>query len=195
MGMSDTSSNGASRGRAGMMLVVGTAVLLLTHAVLQGVAAGGFWRPCFEAGYNSEVCMYLQYEAPTPWWAHLSWLWPIEMVLLITVLVVARGSRLRAWPALAALVLVAVCNVLTDYVLTPAFNGGYISADAAPGFGIVGGVGVGLAGCVLLFALVLRSAHGREEPPAAPAGHTEAAERAGIYPPARSAHDRASIAD
>jgi hypothetical protein len=60
-----------------------------------------------------------------------------------------------------------VCNVLTDYVLTPAFNGGYTSADSAPGHGMFGAVGVALAGCVLAVTLVPRKRERAQEEPRA----------------------------
>lgn len=151
-------------------MVAATAVLLVAHGALQWVGALTFWRPCFDSGYDSDICMFLQYEAATPWWWNLSWLWPVEIALVIVALVLARRSHSRSWPALAALVLVAVCNIVTDYVLTPAFNGGYTSADAAPGHGMFGAVGIALAGCVLPVTLVPRNhKRARDESHARPA--------------------------
>jgi hypothetical protein len=137
-------------------LVVAIAALLLLHAVLQGVGAATFWRPCADNGNASDACMYLQYEAPTPWWSYLSWLWLVEIGLLIAAIVALGRSGRRAWPAITALVFVVLFNLVVDYGFTPAFNGGYTSADSPPGYGLIGAVGIGIAGCVLPIALLRR---------------------------------------
>jgi hypothetical protein len=156
MGMNGKRPETRSPRRVATVFVALTTVLLLVHAVLQGVGAGVFWQPCFDVGQNSDACMFLQYEAATPWWAQLSWLWPVEIVLLITVLVFVGTTGQRSWPAVTALVLVALCNVITDYVITPAFNGGFTSADSPPGHGVFGAVGIGVAGCIVALTLLPR---------------------------------------
>jgi len=153
MGEMESGSRGRSRTR---VLVGVTSLLLLVHAVLQGTGAATFWQPCVTDGFLSDACAYMQYEEPTPWWAYLSWLWLIEIALLIIVLVGANRSGRRIWPAVSALGLVVLCNTITDYVITPAFNGGYTSADWPPGFGIFGAVAVGIAGCLLPLMLLPR---------------------------------------
>ena len=153
MGEMGTGSPGGWRTR---VLVGVASLLLLMHAVLQGIGAVRFWQPCVDEGYLSDACAYLQYEVPTPWWSYLSWLWLIEIALLIIVLVGANRSGRRIWPAISALVLVVLCNTITDYVITPAFNGGYTSADSPPGFGIFSAVAIGLAGCLLPLTLLPR---------------------------------------
>lgn len=148
-----TEPNARSTRRSNGVIVMVASALLLAHAVLLGVGAASFWWPCFAIGQTSHECFYLQYEAPTPWWAHLSWLWPVEIALLIIVLVVANRSGRLLWPATSALVFVVLCNTITDYVITPAFNGGYTSADSPPGHGLFGAVGLGIAGCLLPLSL------------------------------------------
>ena len=118
-------------------IVVVGAVVLLVHAVAQAVGAASFWEPCFEDGYDSDVCMDLQYNTDMPWWASIHPLWPIEIALCV-----------------AALIVVITCNQIVDYGLTPALNGGYMSADAAPGYGFFGAGAVGVAGILLLLTLV-----------------------------------------
>jgi hypothetical protein len=134
-----------------------TNLLLLTHAVLQGVGAATYWRPCATDGSASDACMYLQYEAPTPWWAYLGWLWVVEIALVVTVLLINHRSGRQLWPAVTALVFDVLCNSAIDYAITPAFNGGYTSADSPPGHGLFGAVGIGIAGCVLPFVLLPRT--------------------------------------
>jgi len=153
MGEMESGSRGTWRTR---VLVGVTSLLLLVHAVLQGVGAAAFWQPCVDDGFLSDACAYLQYEVPTPWWAYLSWLWLVEIALLILALVGANRSARRIWPAVSALGLVVLCNTVTDYVITPAFNGGYTSADSPPGFGIFSAVAVGIAGCLLPLMLLPR---------------------------------------
>lgn len=145
--------------------IAALAAVLLVHAALQGFGAAAFWRPCAEVGFLSDACMYLQYEAPVPWWSWLAWLWPVEVAALIAAVVVAGravdGRAVAQRPVahrglvFAALVLVVICNMVTDYVITPAFNGGYTSADSPPGFGIFGAVGIGAAGIALALSVVL----------------------------------------
>jgi hypothetical protein len=146
----------SDHGQRTRTLVVATAVLLLLHAVLQGAGSATFWQPCADSGNESDACMYLQYEAPTPWWSYLSWLWLVEIGLLIAAIVALGRSGRPAWPAVTALVFVVLFNLVVDYGFTPAFNGGYTSADSPPGFGMIGAVGIGAAGCILPIALLRR---------------------------------------
>jgi hypothetical protein len=163
MRIDEAGSGNGSPQRTATIVVLITTLLLLVHAALQGVGAGAFWQPCFDVGQNSDACMFLQYEAATPWWAQLTWLWPVEIALLIVVLVAVGRSGQRSWPAITALALVALCNVLTDYVITPAFNGGYTSADSPPGHGVFGAVGIGVAGVVVALTLLPRRHPEREK--------------------------------
>jgi len=146
----------SDQGQRTRTLLVATAALLLLHAVLQGVGAATFWQPCADSGNESDACMYLQYEAPTPWWSYLSWLWPVEIGLLIAAIVALGRSGRQAWPAISALVLIVLFNLVVDFGFTPAFNGGYTSADSPPGFGMIGAFGIGAAGCILPIALLRR---------------------------------------
>jgi hypothetical protein len=134
-------------------VIVG-ALVLLAHAVAQAIGAASFWQPCFDDGYGSDVCMDLQYNTEMPWWASMHPLWPIEIAFCVAALVLASRASRRIGPALAALIIVVTCNQITDYALTPALNGGYMSADAAPGYGLFGAGAVGVAGFLLLLTLV-----------------------------------------
>jgi len=127
---------------ASRLLAALTAALCGVHAVLQGSGAASTWRPCFDEGFDSAICLDLQYTAPSPWWTVLGWLWFLELALAIaTVALTARsaprkGARLGA--ALAAALLIGFSNTVFDYAGTPLINGGYASADNAPGFGYLG---------------------------------------------------------
>lgn len=110
------------------------------QAVAQGLGASTFWAPCFALGYDSDACMYLQYRAPAPdWFALFAW-WPAQVALAIAVVIVGAVARARFALAVPALGSVALANVLFDYSFTPMVNGGYVSADDPPGFGLVGAV-------------------------------------------------------
>lgn len=147
----------APRGTARVVLALvasASAVLLLGHAAVQGVGALVFWQPCWSQGYGSEACAYLQYEAPTPEWVAPLWVWFAELLLSIAVLVLAMRAQGRIVPAAFALPAVLGSSILVDYVFTPAINGGYISADNPPGFGLIGAVCQAAAGLLLLVTAV-----------------------------------------
>lgn len=147
----------APRGTARVVLALvasASAVLLLGHAAVQGVGALVFWQPCWSQGYGSEACAYLQYEAPTPEWVAPLWVWFAELLLSIAVLVLAMRAQGRIVPAAFALPAVLGSSILVDYVFTPAINGGYISADNPPGFGLIGAVCQAAAGVLLLVTAV-----------------------------------------
>lgn len=125
-------------------LVYLTAMLCVVHAVMQAIGSWTFWAPCFAegfgnlAGYDSDECMYLQYEAETPLWMHLGHVWLLEMALSVMIVVFAMTRAARRWAAGVAVVLIALSNPLIDYVVAIPLNGGYSSADAAPTFGLFG---------------------------------------------------------
>lgn len=114
------------------------AAWLLTHALIQGIGAATFWQPCFELGYGSDACAFLQYEAPSPRWVDLMIVWLAEAPVSIAVFALALAAHARVALSLGALLAVVMSNMITDYVVTPALNGGYTSADNAPGFGLFG---------------------------------------------------------
>ena len=129
-----------------------TAAVVLWHAATQASGAAETWRPCFEQSYESAVCSFQQYEAEPASWHRLFWLWWGEMALAVVVLVGSWRSRHFRRLAFAAAVAVLASNLVLDYVLTPAFNGGYTSADDSPGFGFFGAACLAIAG--VLFGLV-----------------------------------------
>lgn len=128
------------------------AVVCFVHAALQGVGAAEFWSGCFTTGPDSAACLYAQYEAPDPWWTRLQLVgWPLEAALAVVVVVAAFAADARRYAALAALACVAASNLVADYVLTPLVNGGIVSADNPPGYGLYGAVLLAAAG---VFAVV-----------------------------------------
>jgi hypothetical protein len=135
-----------------------TAVLCGVHAALQGSGAASTWRPCFAEGFDSAICLDLQYTAPSPWWIALGWLWFLELALAIGTVALTAASRprrgVRLGAALAAALLIGLSNMVFDYAGTPLINGGYVSADNAPGFGYLG-AGLLAAAAVALMAAAL----------------------------------------
>jgi hypothetical protein len=125
-----------------------------------------FWAPCFTLGHTSAACEYLQYEAPGPRWLGLMAWWPLEVIAAAIVVALSFGTRTTL--AFAALGCVLLSNMVTDYVLTPLFNGGYTSADNPPGFGMFGAVLLAASGVllVLIVALPARRAHRFSSPEA-----------------------------
>ncbi|KQQ21802.1 hypothetical protein ASF48_00675 [Rathayibacter sp. Leaf299] len=147
----------APRGTARLVLALvafASGVLLLSHAAVQGVGALSFWQPCWMQGYDSGACAYLQYEAPTPEWLAPLWVWFAELLLSIAVLALSMRAQGRIVPAAFALLAVLGSSILVDYVFTPAVNGGYLSADNPPGFGLIGAVCQAVAGVLLLVTAV-----------------------------------------
>jgi len=146
----------APRGTARVVLALvafASGVLLLSHAAVQGVGALAFWQPCWSQGYGSGACASLQYEAPTPEWLAPLWVWFAELLLAIAVLALSMRAQGRIVPAAVALLAVLGSSILVDYVFTPAINGGYLSADNPPGFGLIGAACQAVAGVLLVTAV------------------------------------------
>lgn len=137
------------------VLALIAAGLVIWHGVSQGAGAVETWRPCFEEGFDSRICLYLQYEAPSPGWVSLFLLWPVEMVLAVATAVTGGLVRHRRAIALSAGALVLVSNIYVDYGMAPIVNGGYVSADSAPGFGYFGAGCLVVAGVLFLLVGVL----------------------------------------
>jgi len=153
----------AHRRGARIVLVVTaliTGVVMLAHSAVQGLGAYRFWTPCWQDGYESDVCQYLQYEVVSPAWLAPLWVWAVEVALAIVVLVAASRAAGRTPFAVAALICVLASSLVVDYSLTPLVNGGYTSADNPPGFGLIGAVAMAAGGLLLLLALVPRRASG-----------------------------------
>lgn len=131
-----------------MSLIAATGCL--THGVLQAVSAAQFWRVCFTEHFDSPACLFQQYEAVTPWWQYSVWPWVVEMAIAVLVLAAAAWARQSAWLAWAAFGAVALSNVVTDYLVGPIINGGYTSADSAPGVGFFGAGMLCFAGVLYL---------------------------------------------
>ncbi|QHC62719.1 hypothetical protein GSU69_08515 [Rathayibacter festucae] len=132
------------------VLSVGVGVLLLGHAAVQGIGAAVFWRPCWSEGYESDVCNFLQYEAPTPAWLLPFWVWFVEVLLALIVIAACVAAGRRLGTAGLALVAVLASSLLIDLIFTPMINGGYSSADEPPGFGLIGAGFLALGGLLTL---------------------------------------------
>jgi hypothetical protein len=146
---------GSGRTAAARILAAVAAIVVLVHAVLQATGSLEFWAPCFAFGHTSGACSYLQYEAPGPWWLGLMAWWPVEVIATAVVCALSFGARTRTTLAFVAFGCVLLSNMVTDYVLTPLFNGGFTSADNPPGFGMFGAVLLGASGVLLVLVAVL----------------------------------------
>lgn len=135
-----------------LSVVVG--LLLLVHAGVQGIGAAIFWSPCWSEGQESAACYFLQYEAPQPAWLLPTWVWFVEVLLALVVIVASVAAGRRVGTAGLALVAVLASSALIDAVFTPLINGGHTSADEPPGFGLIGAVLLAIGG-VLMFRVAL----------------------------------------
>lgn len=140
------------------------ALTCLAHGVLQALGALSFWMNCFSLGMDSEPCLYAQYKAPTPWWVALQVVaWPIETVLATLALILSLRLKLGYGMAFVGFVSIVLSNFLADYVLTPVFNGGHVSADNPPGYGVYGAALVLMA--VVAYVRLLRVLSSAHSPP------------------------------
>ncbi|AJW80166.1 hypothetical protein [Clavibacter michiganensis] len=168
--MSTTATPGPDRRRRAFIVLVVSAlvagVVMLAHSVVQGLGAYRFWTPCWVEGYESEICQRLQYEVVSPAWLAPLWVWAVEVALAVLVLVAASRAGGRVGFAVAALICVVASSVIVDYALTPLVNGGYMSADDPPGFGLIGAAAMAAGGALLLLALIPRRARAGAPSPA-----------------------------
>lgn len=139
------------------------AVVFAGHGSLQWMSAIDFWAPCYADGFESTGCLHQQYEAVMPWWQRWLWMWPVEMAVAVLVVVTVWFSKVAPYLAWTALVLVGLSNVITDYMMGPVINGGYTSADSAPGVGYFGATMLCLA-ALLYLALAVRAVIVRSRP-------------------------------
>jgi hypothetical protein len=127
---------------------------LLVHSLVQGVGAARYWEPCWSEGYDSAACSYLQHDAPSPSWLGPVWLWAVEVLLAVVVLVGTAMTRGRVRVAGWALGAAVASSLLVDHLLTPMVDGGYVSADSPPGSGLIGAVAMAVAGALLLVTAI-----------------------------------------
>ncbi|MCJ1688131.1 hypothetical protein [Rathayibacter sp. VKM Ac-2927] len=132
------------------VLAVAVGVLLMGHAAVQGIGAANFWAPCWSEGFESAACDFLQYEAPSPAWLLPYWVWFVEVLLALVVIVAAVAAGRRLGTAGLALVAVLASSALIDSAFTPMINGGHTSADDPPGFGLIGAAFLAFAGALML---------------------------------------------